>query len=78
MPQLDAYDPEGLDDEAEGEEVSAGAAHEARLAAEKELDKRDRRERRTLPEAFDGELCASCTSPACFTVAPFCAPALCP
>jgi hypothetical protein len=67
MPQLDAYDPEGLDDEAEGEEVSEGAAQAARLAAEMELDRRDRHERTHLPGAFDGVPSCSAHTPSCFT-----------
>jgi hypothetical protein len=54
MPQLDAYDAEGLDDEADVDDLSEGAAEAARQAAEQEMARRDRREHGALPGAFDG------------------------
>ena len=62
MPQLDAYDGEGIDDEAEGEAVSAGEAEAARQAAEAALDRRDRAAEGGLPGAFDGALLNPCPS----------------
>jgi Mini-chromosome maintenance protein 2 len=63
MPQLDAYNGADIDDEAEADAMSEGGAEAARQAAERELDRRDRRAAAPLPGAFGGAL--RCCAMAC-------------
>ena len=64
MPELDRYDQDDIDDEEVDENVTFEEAQNARLRAERELDRRDAREgvtgrRQRLPGALEGE----CGSP---------------
>jgi hypothetical protein len=52
MPELDQYEGEGIAAEDEIEELSENEAQEARRAAERELERRDRRQAGDLPAAF--------------------------
>jgi hypothetical protein len=52
MPELDQYEKEGIASDADVESLSENAAEEARQAAERELERRDKREAGELPMAF--------------------------
>lgn len=54
MPELDQYEKEGIASDADVESLSENAANDARLAAERELERRDKREGGELPAAFSG------------------------
>jgi hypothetical protein len=52
MPELDQYEREGIASDADVESLSENAAADARQAAERELEMRDRRDAGDLPAAF--------------------------
>ena len=52
MPELDQYEQDGIASDADVESLSQNAAHDARQAAERELERRDKREGGDLPAAF--------------------------
>ena len=60
MPELDRYDPDAIDDEDVGEDVTFEEAAAQRLRAEREMERRDEREGRApgrrvrLPGALEG------------------------
>ncbi len=54
---LDAYEEEGIDEAPEAEDITLEEQLAARARAERELNKRDRRENRHgLPGALEGDL----------------------
>lgn len=72
MPELDQYEQEGIASDADVESLSENAANDARLAAERELERRDKREGGDLPAAFQSGVLLGplpVAVPACFRCA---------